>query len=93
MPEIIKQPKYPENNVQTCGKCSCEFKYLDGEVEYDGAEVFDAYCCWSSIKCPGCGKEILLSTNVFKEPDWVDGLKNLFVKIRNKFRKNGGEQS
>ena len=90
MPEIIKHPVYPEKNVQTCEKCSCEFKYFDSEVEHDGGEVFDAYCCWSSIKCPGCGKIITLSTDVFEEPNWIDSLSNLLAKIRKKFSKKRG---
>ena len=85
--EIIKQSKYPENNILKCEKCSCEFKYFDNEVKYRHDEDFGGYGYCSSIMCPGCGDIIILSCEFYEETDWIDYLTILLNKIKNKFYK------
>lgn len=60
--KIIKGPTYPEANRAFCKNCSCEFMYLDNEIELGGDELFGGYGIWSGLKCPGCNALILLKS-------------------------------
>lgn len=94
MAKIIKNGKYPEQNVLTCNECGCIFKYYDSEVNYESStideeEFFGGFESHKWVECPQCGNDVIFAVHFMPtQPTWFDKLLN---KIVNMFkRKNKG---